>query len=204
MIAECLPTGATVMDLIFAVWNLTAPILEFLWALFLALYTGLVASRIFAFFQMRYKAVQWIFDLQELMTSAHLSPQAFSIALGRRTQPIIVEFRALGHIEASYMIADIFQRHLHQLATLCGVAIPDNKMPDLPGDIMTSQNAETQSRWVENMWAVRNLYASNLADDANRLASVEFSRWAIVTPNPFPKYLSFGQGVGLFRPKTKS
>jgi hypothetical protein len=90
----------------------------------LAIYTGLIATRVFAFFQLRARAVAWVFELRDVLIEEHETPHDFSMKLGHATQGIILEFRSLGHSKADALIGSIFSAYLEKMAQACSVPMP--------------------------------------------------------------------------------
>lgn len=149
----------------------------------LAIYTGIIATRVFAFFQIRAKAVSWVFNLREVMVEDHASPHDFSMKLGQATQGIILEFRSLGHENAAALLGDIFKAYLLKTAEVCGIPVPPHGIPAFPDTVRPEV-------WQQRFWAIRDLYSKRLNDDAAAISGVRPSISAILSPLWFPDYIS--------------
>lgn len=162
----------------------------------LAIYTGLVATRVFAFFQLRAKAVSWVFELRDVLIEDHESPHDFSMKLGHATQGIMLEFRSLGHDKAAALIGSIFSAYLEKTAQVCGVPVPPSGVPDF------TTNISHPLVWMEQFWIVRAFYSSRLEDDAAAISQVRPSINAILSLHLFPDYITEkGKYRGMLVPK---
>lgn len=165
----------------------------------LSIYTGLLASRLFAFFQVRGKSVNWLFDLGAFFGTDHQSPHDFSIKLGQATYGIMNEMRGLGHENAKQHMASIFRAYLVRCSELLGVGWPNEGLPEFPdfaGDLDPRSGARLA--WMIRMDHLRNYYRVRLGSDAAKLASLWPNLGALLNPWPFPNYYSSnGDIVGL-------
>ena len=150
----------------------------------LAIYTGLVATRVFAFFQLRAKAVSWVFELRDVLIEDHETPHDFSMKLGHATQGIILEFRSLGHDKADALIGSIFSAYLEKTAQVCGVPVPPSGVPAFPTTVAHPL------LWMDQFWAVREFYSGRLNADAAAISRVRPSIKAILSLHLFPDYIT--------------
>ncbi len=161
--------------------------------LLLSIYTGLIASRIFAFFQVRAKAVTWIFELGAFFGEEYPSPHDFSIKLGQATFGIMLEMRGLGHERAKHKIGNMFKAYLRRCAELVRVPIPNSDLPEFP-----QQNEISGLIWCSCMANLRGFYREQLGANAASIAALKPNGWALITPRPFPNYMSEkGDSIGL-------
>jgi len=164
-------------------------------ALLLAIYTGLVASRIFAFYQLRYKSIIWLYELMDYFDENVPSPHDFQWKLTQRSYPTVLELKALGHDAAALKIGGIIQNLIEYTATACRVPITAGRIPDLPA---VCPKAMTEALRFQ----VRLFLKSGLDDWLGMLGSMTPNIWPIITPNPFPNYILFdGHFIGLNVPR---
>ena len=158
-------------------------IMSFTVGVALAIYTGLIASRIFAFFQARYKAAIWVYALSDIFSEDGLGPHDFSIKLGKAVQPLMTEFRALGHENAVIQLGEIFSAYLGKIAQLLSVPMPKSQMPEFPSTLPPLIQMQFSA-------AMCHYYELRFAKDTACIASLKPNLWALVTPRPFPNYVS--------------
>src|SRR5665213_3385374 len=97
----------------------------------LGLYAGLIGTRMFAFFQVRTKAVSWVLRLKaDVFEPDHESPRKLSNAFTGASHEIITEVRGLGHEKLTRVLQGIFSHHLTVWARLIRVELtPDGAFP---------------------------------------------------------------------------
>lgn len=173
------------------------------------IYAGLIASRIFAFFQVRAKAAAWILELKKVIGEDHESPFQLSVQLTEAAHGILIEVRSLGHEKAIRLITGILAEYLERLAQLVQVPVPASRIPIFPdknemiqpfairgaqqfGNIALGKPAAEVADyfWRELTADFRDFYVVRLSKDVARIASSRPNFWAIITPFPFPNYLA--------------
>jgi hypothetical protein len=161
----------------------------------LALYTGLVASRVFAFFQARYRTMQWIVGAQNFFSRDFASPHDLNFALVAECHPIISELKALGHDKASLRVAGIWNEFIKVIAQTFRVAYDRPQIPNLP----------TEASPAAMLLLKRNLLQfANAHRDAQFeiVSTLKPNLWPLITPHPFPNYVSFrGKLIGMMVPR---
>jgi hypothetical protein len=115
----------------------------------LALYTGLVASRIFAFYRARYRSVLWFYDLSGLLRQDFSNPHDFVWKLLQHGQPIAIELKAQGHDSASLAVSNVMHSFVAVAAQVCQVpplkgqtaGLPRSRIPRTRGQNPTRSDA---------------------------------------------------------------
>lgn len=161
----------------------------------LAIYAGLIASRIFAFYQVRAKAVHWMLGLGGFFREEFPSPHEFSVKLGQSTQGIMLELRAYGHEEAAQQIGVIFLLYLKECAKLVGVPVPSSGIPNFTSPL-------PEVIWRLRLADLRDFFLARVGGDIAHVATLKPNTWALLTLNPFPDCLSAnGNLIGLLVPR---
>lgn len=149
----------------------------------LSIYTGLVASRMFAFLQVRAKAVMWGVDIVGVLGSRYRTYGEFQNAL-IACSGVVAELASLGHYSASNLIHAEMDAYLRTAAAMCGVALDRNWQPKGDAFVPVGFNdrllALHRERW-ERM---------------QQIAAITPNYEAIVTPEPFPVYIGDPRHVG--------
>lgn len=167
----------------------------------LAIYTGLVATRVFAFFQMRYRAVTWLYELKEVLepnkdrqtkedfmrgtSEQYPGPHDFIMAVGQSALPLLVEIRALGHEKLRQHVAAVYSRFQSRAAELLHVPLLDNALPQFPEVL-------SPLPWLEFMDSMRQFHLASLRESLVQLTTTKPDRWSLLAPTLFPNYLSSG------------
>lgn len=158
----------------------------------MALYTGLVASRIFAFYQARYRAVLWLYHAPEFINGNFQSPHDIAWKLSHDVIPVVLELKALGHDRASLTVAQFSDELLNVTAAACGVR-HENNFPDLP---ITAERVP-----LIRLELHRHL-DSRTHEVAGSFSAMAPNLWPLFTPIPFPNYITFrGHVIGLLVPR---
>jgi hypothetical protein len=185
------------------------------------LYAGLVASRMFAFFQVRTKAATWILGLKATLDPDYESPHELSIKLSDAAHGILLEVRGLGHERLTRCLASTWLAYITRLADLVQVAAPAGGLPDFPNKVQmlplfAGRGREIFGRIVSNgtneeyafhfwkklMADFRDFYGERFSRDLARVASSWPNVGPLITIWPFPNYLSArGDLIGLLTPR---
>ena len=182
------------------------------------LYAGIVASRVFAFFQVRTKAASWIFRFKEAFDGEHESPRELSMAFSYACQETLMEVRGLGHEKLVTAMQAIMLEHFAHWAQLLRIPIPPHGIPVFPDKeqmrgLLAPRGPEIFGRllprnatpeetaghvWRHLLAAARDYYGNRISCDTANLTKTKPDIWTLLTLNPFPDYVSAnGSNIGL-------
>lgn len=167
-----------------------------LWFFFLScaasIYTGLVASRMYAFYQLRHRALVWYNRLPEVLSSVCDSPADLMRRFGTVSLPVISELKAMGHEKASLTVARLHHDIIANIARFFDVDVPNNEFPKVPD---TADPVSMSSLQL----ALMRKFSADSASVRTTLAGLKPNPWPLITPVPFPDYLTFrGAPIGLY------
>lgn len=152
----------------------------------LSIYTGLVASRVFAFFQLRGRAIYWSVEIIGLMHERNQSYGEFALALLLKTAPLSADFTTHGHVAASKTILRISRKVNIEAASICGAEIAKDE------SVIRDAKAPRD-------FAVRiSNYYKTLEVLKIEMEQMKPNYWAILTPQFFPRYIGATRSKSFF------
>lgn len=156
-----------------------------------AIYTGLIASRMYTFVQTRNRAAHWMLEVNQLFAAEYKSPHDFAWALTNAGTGMIMEFRAQGHEKAANHMSGILRYYLNIGAEITQTPIPAEGLPRLPGS-STPQQMQMFLRTLSQR------YGDTFLRYAASIAGLKPDWGALFTPVPFPDWITVdGAFVGL-------
>jgi hypothetical protein len=146
----------------------------------LSIYTGMVATRAFAFLQLRYRAAQWPITLSDTLKRAE-SPHDAHIEMMHQIHALTFELRALGHTKAAWQVAQCFSNYTGLLCGIFRVTFDGQNVPTLPSVIESSV-------WNQTRLIFLNSTVNTVNAEIAKLCAIEPNIWPLLTPRLFPNY----------------